>query len=960
MNLRTILLLLSSLFFLYTNLFGFGKNKVVYKKFNWEILSTPNFDIYYNKGQKLIATNAALILEESAAELSDNLRFELTHVVPVIIYNSHNDFEQSNVIPQLISEGTGGFTEIFKSRIVVPFTGSYAEFRHVLHHELTHAFQYNILLGDFWESLFTRQFMYMPPLYIMEGMAEQQSIGWDNQTEMIIRDAVINNMLVPINRLEMLRLNGYEYYMVYKEGQAFLFYLASQYGKHRIGELIKVFRDSRDITYTFKTVFGKTQYKIYDEWVKVLKKRYWPLIKYKESIEDIAKPLTHHFKDESFYNVKPVWSPDGRYIAFMTDKHIFTSIILIDSETGKEIRKIVQGGRSENFEEMHTRENSLSWSGDGRYLVFISKAGQYDKINIYDFRKNKVVRQLNPKMDSLLSPAVSPNNKFIAFGGVKNGKEDIYIISFDGKNLLRLTDDVYFDTYPVWSPDGKYIIFTSNRDKGYLSKYNEIFALNVKTKKIIKIVSSSGVNISPVISRDGKLMAFVSDRDNYFNIYLKRVYNFKNPEKLISEDEYKITDVITGVFSPSFSPDNKKLVFSGYNKMGQDIFRMKIPEEFYTNKSLKLTDSISNKSDSLQSAFNLNEDSKKSGYSLKFTPDWITGGFAYSSSYGFGGFTQLGFSDILGNHLFMLATDFLSGNNDFNFNLVYYYLAYRLNMGLALFHLKDYYFYSYDVTTYDYSYSLYYLRRYGINLLAQYPFSKFFRADMEILSMKYIKHYDDTPEDNIDVNINTATVSFIYDNILWGETGPIYGFRGRLLFQKSLNITSKDWFFDMAYLDLRKYFLMYKKYTFAIDFKYGSVWGKDSEKNKFHIGGFNTVRGHKYYAYSGKRMGLLNFEYRYPFINIIQIAWPFTFNIRNLRALFFLDMGTAFDNIKKWRFGYNDGRFKFLDLKSGLGWGIRFGIGYYRFRIDWATPWDGSSIKPLKYWQGVFSIGYDF
>jgi hypothetical protein len=114
----------------------------------------------------------------------------------------------------------------------------------ILNHELTHAFQYNILLGDFWESLFTRQFMYMPPLYIMEGMAEQQSIGWDNQTEMIIRDAVINNMLVPINRLEMLRLNGYEYYMVYKEGQAFLFYLASQYGKHRIGELIKVFRDS--------------------------------------------------------------------------------------------------------------------------------------------------------------------------------------------------------------------------------------------------------------------------------------------------------------------------------------------------------------------------------------------------------------------------------------------------------------------------------------------------------------------------------------------------------------------------------------------------------------------------------------------------------------------------------------------------------------------------------------------
>ncbi len=958
-SLTTTLLLLSNIFLFTVFLYSFGNNKVIYKKFKWNILSTPHFDIYYNKGETIIATNAALILEDAAATLSDNLRFELTRVIPVIIYNSHNDFEQSNVNPFLITEGTGGFTEIFKSRIVVPFTGSYAEFRHVLHHELTHAYQYNILLGNYWEALFTRQFMYMPPLYVMEGMAEQQSIGWDNETDMIIRDAVINNMLVPIQRLENMDLNGYEYYMIYKEGQAFLYYLSQKYGKHTIGDLIKVFKTSRDITYSYKKVFGKSQYKLFNDWYKYLKKEYWPLVKYKSYPEDIAKPLTHHFQDGSFYNSKPVFSPDGKKIALFTDKHIYTSIILIDAFSGKEIKELVSGERESNFEEMHTRENIISWSRDGKYLIFISKAGEYDKINIYDVKKRKLYRQLNPKMDSLISPSISPDNKYIAFTGVKNGKADLYIITFNGKKIIRLTDDLYFDTYTVWSRDGKYLIFASNRDSGYISKDLDIFAININTRKIIKLVSSKGANFSPAISYDGNLMAFVSDRDNYFNIYIKRVNNFTNIERILKKEEYKITDLITGVFSPSFSPDGRSLVFSVYYKMGQDIYKMKIPSSMFTNEIVSLNTKKSNMNFIPHTAFNL-RDGKKGVYNLTFTPDWITGGFAYSSMYGFGGFTQLGFSDILGNHLIMLSTDFLSGNNDFNFNLTYYYLALRMNMGISIFHLKDYYLYSYDMTSYDYTYSLYYLRRYGANILLWYPFSKFFRIESDFLFMRYIRFIEDNSPDNFDINIDTATLSFVYDNVLFGETGPIYGTRWAISYEKSIMFTSNNWNKDVVYLDFRKYFLMFKKYTFAIALRGGSEWGKDAEKNKFYLGGFNTIRGHSFYAYSGTKMFLINLEYRYPFVNILQLAWPFTINIRNLRALFFLDAGSTFNNIEKWRLGYTDGRYKFQDLKAGIGWGIRFGIAYYRFRIDWATPWDGSAIYPISKWQGVFSIGYDF
>jgi len=956
LNLYKLLILI--FFVLFTS---FGKNKVQYKRFNWEILKTAHFDIYYNKGERVLAEQTALILEDACAQLTENLRFELKRPIPVIVYNSHNDFEQSNVILELIEEGIGGFTEIFKSRIVVPFTGSYAEYRHVLHHELTHGFQYSMILGDYWESIFTRQFMYMPPLWFMEGMAEQQSVGFDREVDMVLKDATINNMLIPISEFESAYfLSGAEGFMLYKEGQGFLHYIAENYGKYKIGEIMHLFVNTRDFIYSFKTVIGKTHYELNKEWFQYLKRKYWPLIEKKKEPSEIAKQLTDHLSDNSFYNVKPVWAPDGKKIAILTDKYIFPYIVLIDAETGEELEILIKGGREASYEEMHTRENSLSFSSDGRYLVFISKAGEYDKINIYDFKKRKVIQRLNPKMDSVSSPDISPDNKYIVFSGTLKGKNDLFIIDFNGKNLKRLTDDLFFDAYPLFSNDGKYIIFTSNRDKGYLSPDSDIFILDISTKKITKIVESKGANISPAISKDGKYLAFSSDRDGTFNIYIKKVDNFENPDKLKDLNEYKITDVIVGAFEPYFSPDGKKIVFSSYYKMGQDIYVMDVPKDFSEDSISDKRIKEINKFEKLrETAFNIRE-AKKEEYKFKLTPDWIMGGFMYSSAYGFGGFTEIGASDILGNHRFMLATDFLSGNQDFNFQFVYYYLALRLNFGVGIFHFKDYYYY-YEYSDKGYIFEPFYLRRYGVDIIASYPFNKFFRTDFEILEMRYIrKSEEEEIIKNVDANINLTSLSFVYDTVLWGQTGPIWGTRGRLIYQRSWALTGKDFIFDLVFFDFRKYFLISKKWTFAMRFQFGSVWGRDRNENKFYIGGFDTVRGHKYDAYSGTKMFLFNLEFRYPFVQVIQVSFPFSFNIYNLNALFFWDFGSAWNETEKWRIGKKNGVYKFEDLKSGLGWGLRLRVLVFMFRLDLATPWDGSRILPLGKWQGLFSIGYDF
>src|SRR5262245_28341333 len=154
----------------------FGRNKVQYRSFDFDIVRTTHFDIYYYKQERTAVMDAARMAERSYARLSRILQHEFTERKPIILYASHTDFQQTTALSGLIDEGTGGVTEALNSRVILPFTGSYAEFDHVLTHELVHAFQYDVLLkapvlndaGPMGARL---------PLWFMEGMAEYLSIG---------------------------------------------------------------------------------------------------------------------------------------------------------------------------------------------------------------------------------------------------------------------------------------------------------------------------------------------------------------------------------------------------------------------------------------------------------------------------------------------------------------------------------------------------------------------------------------------------------------------------------------------------------------------------------------------------------------------------------------------------------------------------------------------------------------
>jgi TolB protein len=152
----------------------------------------------------------------------------------------------------------------------------------------------------------------------------------------------------------------------------------------------------------------------------------------------------------------------------------------------------------------------------------------------------------------------SPDGKWVVFTSDRNGSADIYRVHPDGSALQQLTNDPSFDDQAVFSPDGKKIAFVSTRNK-----QADIFILDIATKKIINITNHPAGDFRPAWSPDGEWIAFSTDRDSkkprpIFTIWHStEIYTVRtNGTGLMQRTKM---DAYAG--SPCWSPDGKQILF---------------------------------------------------------------------------------------------------------------------------------------------------------------------------------------------------------------------------------------------------------------------------------------------------------------------------------------------------------------------------------------------------------------
>jgi hypothetical protein len=190
----------------------FGENKVQTRDYQFRSYETEHFRVLFYQGGEGLAEFAGRSAEEYYAQTSKDLG-----KTPLILYLSPGQFSETNVILDVIGEGVGGFSELIKNRIVIPFDGSYNDLHHVVGHELTHIFEFKMYYQSRLASLLGAIDEFSVPLWVSEGFAEFQS-GWVNvSSDAFMRDLVINNRLVPLQDLS----DGMGY-LVYREGESWV------------------------------------------------------------------------------------------------------------------------------------------------------------------------------------------------------------------------------------------------------------------------------------------------------------------------------------------------------------------------------------------------------------------------------------------------------------------------------------------------------------------------------------------------------------------------------------------------------------------------------------------------------------------------------------------------------------------------------------------------------------------
>src|SRR5688572_30491112 len=166
----------------------FGRNKVEYENFDFRILATEHFDIYYYSQEEPAARLAARLAERWYARLSTVLNHRFDRRQPLVLYGSQAEFAQTNVVSGMLSDSIGGVTESAKRRIVMPFAPTLAETDRVLGHELVHAFQFDISRTHGRDTA--------QPLWFIEGMAEYLSKGSLHADASVwLRDSVLSGRL---------------------------------------------------------------------------------------------------------------------------------------------------------------------------------------------------------------------------------------------------------------------------------------------------------------------------------------------------------------------------------------------------------------------------------------------------------------------------------------------------------------------------------------------------------------------------------------------------------------------------------------------------------------------------------------------------------------------------------------------------------------------------------------------
>ena len=865
----------------------FGRNKVQYENFDWRVLRTQHFDVYFYSTERVSADVAGRMAERWYTRHARLLHHELSGRQPLILYATQAQFQQTNVVGG-IGEGTGGVTEALRRRIVLPTGGTLADLDHVIGHELTHAFQYD-MTGGGPGGVGGLPRATALPLWFIEGMAEYLSIGPVSPlTAMWMRGAVQDSAK---DSLPTYRQLDDPRYFPYRYGQALLAYIGGTFGEDRIAELLRAAGRQRNMDQAIRGVLNMSPDELVKRWHVATHEAYDPLRPGTELPDRYGPRLVGVKGEVGQYNVAPSLSPDGSQMMFFSDRGLFSvDLYLADAHTGKVKRQVTRTAVDAHLESLQFIQSAGSWSPDGKRFVFAGISNGRPVLDLYDVADGRIEREIKLKqLGEILNPSWSPDGHSIAFSAVVGGLTDLYVYDLAADSLRRLTNDAFAELMPAWSPDGRTLAFATDRFTTRLAdlavgRYT-LGLLDVASGRVVQVPGfSSAKHLDPQWSPDGGSLYFLSDPDGITNVYRVR---------LADGAIHKVTNLFTGASgitetSPALTvaQHDGRLVYSVFRTNGYELYGIDdavtlagVPTTPVATQIAAVLPPRERSGDELVQQLRdpgtglpTNTDFAVEPYRPKLSltyvgqPSLVAG----SSQFGtyIGGGASLYFSDELGNHNLVTGLQINGSFKDLSALVGYQNLSHRLNWGVVAQQVP--------YATGGFAQTLTTLNGEPVIVeqslidrqtnrdfegLLAYPFSTVQRLEFSagytnisfdsqlrtqafdaITGDQVLDHTDDLPAGRA-LNLGVGSAALVFDNSLFGATGPILGQSYR--FEVSPTVGSLNFVSGLA--DYRRYFMPVRPITLATRLLHYGRYGTDGEDPRLQplfLGYTGLVRGY--------------------------------------------------------------------------------------------------------------------
>lgn len=987
----------------------FGRNKVNYEAFKFDVLESEHFNIYYYPQERPAAEQAGRMAERWYARYSKLLNHQLHGRQAVILYASHPEFEQTNAIAGELGEGTGGVTEVLKRRIVLPLGSSLEQTNHVIGHELVHAFQYD-MTGQGLGASFRVPGAARLPLWFIEGMAEYMSLGpVDPNTAMWLRDAVMHKKLPTMHQLYDPNFFPYRY------GQAFWAFIAGRYGDPMIGEILRRAGRAGDAELALRSISGISGDSLAKQWHNEVEESYLPLQAATKPVESYGKLLVGGEKRPGL-NVSPALSPDGEKVVFFSERDLFSiDLYLANAHTGEVEKRIIQTALDPHFQSLEFISSSGAWDSEGKRLAFGAVSGGRAVLSILDVDHHRTEREVPlPELGEVFNPTWSPDGRYVAFAALANGLSDLFRYDLVANKLERLTNDAYADLEPVLSPDGTQLAFVTDRfttslDSLTFSGYS-LALMDLRTGAIQKLPSfPDAKNIDPQWSPDGRSLFFISDRNGVSNVYRLDLAP-PGQEGRLSQ----ITNLYTGAsgitdLSPAISVarNSGRLVVSIYSASGYSLYAIDsaaaLAGEPLSPPLARVNPAVLPPQDRISAelltalhdpATGLPPDSSFTvkPYHPNLSLDYVSQPSVAVAADRFGTYVGGGiamyWSDMLGNHNLVTALQANGGFRDVSALVGYLNLAHRWNWGLVA-QQVPYYSGAYGISTgtvagtpaYIEQQELYRQTNREVAFTTQYPFNTAQRLEFTAgVANSSFSHeietrvttagggfliYDSTARlpSPPSITMGTATVALVYDASFFGATSPILGQRYRL--EVSPATGSLNWVSLLA--DYRRYVMPLRPFTLAFRAMHYGRYGSGSEDARLtplYIGYPSLVRGYDLGSFSGNectgsiscpafdrllgsRLFVGNLELRFPLLGLLGLGRGY-YGALPIETALFADGGVAYCTDDNPNFCSGDNRAVY-----SAGAALRVNImGYAIGEIDFVKPFQ----RPQKGWYVELSL----